>query len=130
MWWMLRYPTSKYNKLKVDAEAIVRVGITPTTLPPDECWRTSEGEFLNQFRNNWDVVFDGSPFSCAPSTNYGKTLYTAEKSGNTRTVHRFETVDDNPCTFTGTANGNYIDGTYTYHKEQFRGPFRWSAAIY
>jgi hypothetical protein len=92
-----------------------------------EKWQTVEGEVANQFTNLWEVRFDGKPFSCPPSPTYGQTLCTASASGNERTVKRFLTIDNNPCTFEGTVNDNIITGTYSCTR--IKGPFDWHATI-
>lgn len=92
-----------------------------------ERWQVVEGEFPGQFTNMWEVRFDGKPFSCAPSPSYGETLCTAIASGNDRVVKRFVTTDNNPCTFTGTVNGNVVSGTYSCTR--IKGPFDWHANI-
>jgi hypothetical protein len=98
----------------------------PATHAPEH-WKTVEGEFAGQFSNEWDVTFNGAPFSCPPSPQYGETLCTGVASGDTRVVQRFQTTDNNPCTFYGTVVGNFIKGTYTCSK--IKGTFEWHATI-
>jgi len=93
-----------------------------------EHWSTTEGETTAQFQGDWLVTFDGSVFQCPPSSQYGDTQCKATASGNQRVVHRFKTTDDNPCTFTGTVDGDFVSGTYTCFK--LKGPYPWHATIY
>jgi hypothetical protein len=62
-----------------------------------------------------------------PSPTYGQTLCTASASGNERTVKRFLTIDNNPCTFEGTVNDDIITGKYSCTR--VKGPFDWHATI-
>ena len=87
--------------------------------------KTVEGEFPGQFANQWDVTFDGTTFSCPPSPAYGETLCKAVAS--TRVVQRFQTTDNNPCTFYGTVDGDFVKGTYTCSR--VKGTFEWHATI-
>jgi pimeloyl-ACP methyl ester carboxylesterase len=93
-----------------------------------EHWKTVEGEFPGQFSNNWEVKFDGTTFSCPPSPAYGETLCKAVASGNTRVVQRFQTTDNNTCTFYGTVDGDSVRGTYTCSR--VKGSFEWHATIH
>jgi hypothetical protein len=101
--------------------------VIPPNKPGQQQWQTVEGEFSGQFNNVWDVRFDGKPFSCAPSPNYGQTLCTAMESGTEVSVNRYVTTDDNPCIFHGTVIGDSISGTYQCTKK--KGPYEWHATI-
>jgi len=92
-----------------------------------EHWQTVEGEIPGHYRNEWHVRYDGEEFSCAPSPAFAARCR-ANASGDTRTVNRFWSSDNNPCTFTGTASGNVISGTYSC-TGKFKGPYPWQATI-
>lgn len=92
-----------------------------------EHWTTAEGASPGQFSNEWEVRFDGKPFSCPPSPSFGEALCTAVASGNTRAVQRFKTTDNNQCTFYGNVEGGVVRGTYNCSRNG--GPFEWHAII-
>lgn len=91
-----------------------------------EHWQTVEGETPGHYHNEWNVTFDGSAFSCAPSPAFSARC-TATASGDAITVNRFWSSDNNPCSFTGTATGKVIKGTYGCSR--YPGPYAWQATI-
>lgn len=95
--------------------------------PASEKWATSEGQWNGQFGNNWNVRFDGRPFSCNPSAQYHGAVCRAIAWGKYRAVERYiADTDGNVCTFFGEVDEGIVKGQYHCKNG---GPYDWHARV-
>ena len=102
----------------------------PKPIPPEH-WHTTEGKRADgsgpAFQNDWEVRFNGDTFQCAPNPDFGPNNYCrAAGWGNVRAVERYQSANNNMCTFFGRVEGDTVTGDYHCN---IGGTFRWSATI-
>lgn len=109
----------------------------PSDPPLGSVWEENEGE-----RGQWDGTWVLGGGRCDPATyNFDAGWIDRERrqppvtacliirrEGNTISVTRERSSDDNNCTYTGTISGNRVTGTYTC-SGNCRGGCNWRATI-
>lgn len=93
-----------------------------------ETWSVTEGAD-NEWVGQWKRQGNTDRFSCEQRSSGGSFLTATvivTESGQKVSAQKINTSDRNDCNYSGTRNGNVVEGTYFCRSG---GPYKWSARI-
>lgn len=93
-----------------------------------ETWSVTEGKD-HEWVGQWTRQGNTNKFSCQQRSSSGSTLtatIVVTESGNTVSAKKINSSDNNNCNYSGTRNGNAVQGDYYCSNG---GPYEWHAYI-